>query len=184
MIALNQRLLELENKLYEFDDRMATMAEELSKVDETAMEEMRAEMSRAVGEATLVRIEFDRVVASTDQKIDKQTIRMSEIEGLLIDHMDVSTAVQLERLDELERQMALIEAPPGLEATTARSLDESVASVMYGEHDPAPQTESSRPLPSMSLNPRPNTADTPSGAAPDNNNDDGSRETESTYSTH
>jgi hypothetical protein len=184
MIALNQRLLELENKLYEFDERIGVMAEELSKVDDAAMDEMRAEMSRAVGEATLVRIEFDRVVAATDQKIDKQTIRMSEIEGMLIDHMDVSTAVQLERLDELERQMALIEAPPGLAPTTARSVDESMASVMYGETDAAPPTESSRALPSMSLNPRPNPADTPPGAAQDSNNDDGSRETESTYSTH
>ena len=60
-----------------------------------------------------VRIEFDRVAAATDEKLDKQTIRMSEIEGLLSDHMDVSTAVQLERLDELERQMLLIELDPG-----------------------------------------------------------------------
>lgn len=182
MIALNQRLLELENKLYEFDDRIGVMAEALSKVDESAMDEMRAEMSRAIGEATLVRIEFDRVAASTDQKLDKQTIRMAEIEGMLIDHMDVSTAVQLERLDELERQMLLIEAPAGLASRSADEIAE--ANGGYGEStEQTPAADTSRALPSMSLNPRLNATDTPSDATRDSNND-GSRETESSYSAH
>lgn len=197
MIALNQRLLELENRLYEFDDRMNAMAEELSKVDESAMDEMRAEMSRAVGEATLVRIEFDRAVASMTERSELQTIRMSEIEGLLVDHMDVSTAVQLERLDELERQMALIE-PPAI-AKVVR-VPEPVAN-MYsdggasfsgdGDSDVTPPGGISRTPPSMSLNPRVNATDTPSGAGSDatpggsaDGNNDGSRETESTLSSH
>jgi hypothetical protein len=205
MIALNQRLLELENRLYEFDDRMNLMAEELSKVDESAMDEMRAEMSRAVGEATLVRIEFDRVVASMTEKTELQTIRMSEIEGLLIDHMDVSTAVQLERLDELERQMALVEPPhiakvERVQEPVANMYSDGGASFTGGTSeagagevgtDVTPPGGISRTPPSMSLNPRVNATDTPSDAgtaaasdvAADGNND-GSRETESTFSTH
>ena len=202
MIALNQRLLELENRLYEFDDRMTAMAEELSKVDESAMDEMRAEMSRAVGEATLVRIEFDRVVASMTEKTELQTIRMSEIEGMLVDHMDVSTAVQLERLDELERQMALVEPP---HIAKVERVQEPVVN-MYSDGgasfgglstgegagtDVTPPGGISRTPPSMSLNPRVNATDTPSGAGSDassggtaDGNNDGSRETESTFSTH
>ncbi|MEZ5249753.1 MAG: hypothetical protein R2713_11220 [Ilumatobacteraceae bacterium] len=109
MIAVNQRVLELENRLLELDERLTELQERLGKVDENALEEVKAEMSRAVGEATLVRIELDRVVANVDEKIDRQTIRMAEIEGLLSDQMDVSTAVQLERLDELERQMQYLD---------------------------------------------------------------------------
>ena len=46
----------------------------------------------------------------TDEKLDKTHLRMAEIEGLLGDEMDVSAAVQLERLDELER--AIVGARP------------------------------------------------------------------------
>ncbi len=109
MIAVSQRVLELENKLLDLDDRIVEMNERLGQVDQAALDEVRAEMSRAVGEAMLVRIELDRVVANVDEKVDKQTIRMSEIEGLLSDQMDVSTAVQLERIDELERQVEMLD---------------------------------------------------------------------------
>ena len=109
MIAVSQRVLEMENRLIELDERLAGMNERLAKVDQDALDEVKDEMSRAVGEAILVRIELDRVVASVDEKVDRQTIRMSEIEGLLVDQMDVSTAVQLERLDELERQLEMLD---------------------------------------------------------------------------
>lgn len=181
MIALNQRVLDLENKLYDFDDRMGELAERVAKFDESTIAELRAEMSSAVGEAMLVRIELDRVVAATDEKIDKQTIRMSEIEGLLVDHMDVSTAVQLERLDELERQMALVEPPQGLLSSDRAAATNSNEG---GEADLAPASGGiDRTPPSMSLNPRRNATDTPTDGAQDSNND-GSRETEPTFSTH
>ena len=58
----------------------------------------------------LVRIEIDRMAANTDEKLDKATLRMAEIEAQLADEMDVSAAVQLERLEELER--AIVELNP------------------------------------------------------------------------
>lgn len=158
MIAVSQRVLELENRLLEIEERFNELSERLGKVDENALEEVKAEMSRAVGEAMLVRIELDRVVANVDEKVEKQTIRMSEIEGLLSDQMDVSTAVQLERLDELERQMEM--------------LDPSQF-VRVGQIGQTTQTTGSTPLtptttpdavradtPSLSLNPRLPGADT------------------------
>lgn len=162
MIAVSQRVLELENRLLELEDRFNEMSERLGKVDENALEEVKSEMSRAVGEAMLVRIELDRVVASVDEKIDKQTIRMSEIEGLLSDQMDVSTAVQLERLDELERQMEMLDptqfvrvdqqggaAPAGSPITGSTPLT-----------SPVTADAARAGAPSMSLNPRLPGADT------------------------
>jgi uncharacterized coiled-coil DUF342 family protein len=108
--ALSQRMLELENRLYETHDVLGTLTERVNKVDENALNEVREQLSAAVGEAMLVRIELDRVTASTDEKIDKATIRMAEIEALLTDEMDVSASVQLERLEEIER--ALVELNP------------------------------------------------------------------------
>lgn len=178
MIAMNQRLLALENRLYELDDRIGEMGERVSKVDETALDAVRAEMSHAIGEATLVRIELDRVVAATDEKIDKQTIRMAEIEGLLADQMDVSTAVQLERLDELERQMQMLEPTQfsrrDTGATTGETGDYAAGGSGAGDRTPANGT--SRSMPSMSLNPRPSGADT--------GQHEQTVDTEPTYSAH
>jgi hypothetical protein len=78
----------------------------VSKVDERAIQDVKDQLSAAVGEAMLVRIEIDRLSGITDEKLDKATLRMAEIEALLADEMDVSSAVQLERLEELERALA------------------------------------------------------------------------------
>jgi hypothetical protein len=179
MIAINQRVLDLENKLYDFDDRIGEIAERLAKVDENALDEVRAEMSSAVGEAMLVRIELDRVTSDTNEKMDRQVIRMSEIEGLLTDTMDVSTAVQLERLDELERQMQLIDSSQFLSASsTAADAGAADQSHGYSSGDYTPASGGNRVSPpSMSLNPRLPGADTTA-------HDDGTLETEPTFSTH
>ena len=95
--------------------------------------------------------------------------------------MDVSTAVQLERLDELERQMALIEPPPGLSARAPRAPDPDVLSVAHTDTS-GYSGEIHREPPSMALNPRVQAADTPTGAR--DANDDGSVEAETSYSTH
>jgi len=106
--ALSQRMLELENRLYESFDRINLLTEQISKVDEKAITAVKEQLSAAVGEAMLVRIELDRVVASTDDKIGKNSLRMAEIESLLSDEMDVSASVQLERLEELERALTAL----------------------------------------------------------------------------
>ena len=109
MGALSQRLSELESRLHEANDRVDEMAAKVAKVDEEALDTVREQLSTAIGEAMLVRIEVDRVVASTDEKLGKYSLRMAEIEAQLADEMDVSTAVQLERLDELERAVAALD---------------------------------------------------------------------------
>jgi len=107
---LSKRFVDLEAKLLEAGDRMDRLAEDVSKVDEEAINVVKEQLSSAVGEAMLVRIEVDRFMASQEERFDATALRMSEIEAQLADTMDVGEAVQLERLEEIER--ALIELNP------------------------------------------------------------------------
>lgn len=109
MGALSQRMLELENKLAEAHLHLEIMDQKVSSIDQAGIDAVKEQLSSAVGEVMLVRIELDRVVANTDEKVDKANLRMAEIEGMLQDEMDVSATVQLERLDELERAVAMLD---------------------------------------------------------------------------
>ena len=107
---VHQQVSEITNRMVAADARVVEITTKLDRIDEEALEDMRSQLSTAVGEAMLVRIELDRAIATFDEKIDRNALRMAEIEGMLTDEMDVTAAVQLERLDELER--ALIELNP------------------------------------------------------------------------
>ena len=109
MVALNQRLLEVDNRLMSTNDQVAAIEARVVGFDEEAFAAIKEQVSGAIGESMLVRIELDRYVANTDEKIDKSTLRMAEIEAQLADEMDVSAAVQLERLDELERALIVLD---------------------------------------------------------------------------
>jgi hypothetical protein len=109
MVALSQRMLELENQVHEAVLQVNVIGQKVNTVDEEAINKVKEQLSAAVGEVMLVRIELDRVVANTDDKVDKANLRMAEIESLLTDQMDVTAAVQLERLDELERAVAMLD---------------------------------------------------------------------------
>ncbi|MFZ4721304.1 MAG: hypothetical protein ACOYMR_17895 [Ilumatobacteraceae bacterium] len=128
MGALSQRMLELENIGLEHRDHINRLTTEVAKMDEKAIQEVKDQLSAAVGEAMLVRIEIDRLAATTDEKLDKATLRMAEIEALLSDEMDVSASVQLERLEELERALTELnpdqfvkKADPGARPAAAHS---------------------------------------------------------------
>ncbi|MEY2583173.1 MAG: hypothetical protein QOE09_3022 [Ilumatobacteraceae bacterium] len=110
MGALSKRIVDLEAMLLEAGDRMDLLAADVAKVDEEAINAVKEQLSSAVGEAMLVRIEVDRFIATQDEKFDTASLRMAEIESQLADTMDVSEAVQLERLEEIER--ALLELNP------------------------------------------------------------------------
>ena len=107
--ALSQRMLELENNLGQTILHINVLTEQVGKMDSKAIEGIKEQLSAAVGEAMLVRIEIDRVSAATDERLDKAALRMAEIESLLGDEMDVSASVQLERLDELERAISALD---------------------------------------------------------------------------
>jgi len=171
MIAVSQRVLEAENNLAAVVDRIDALTETVSHIDQDALDDLKAQLSNAVGEAMLVRIELDRVVASTEQKLDKQSVRLGEIEALLTDEMDVGAAVQLERLDELER--AIIALDP---AQFVRKDEVARSSDAAGTVGPTTGDVPRVAMPSMTLNPRLPSAD-------DNGRDGNHIEAGNTYST-
>ncbi|MDP9463743.1 MAG: hypothetical protein M3P52_03895 [Actinomycetota bacterium] len=135
MGELSKRIVDLEASLLEAGDRMDGLAADIAKVDEEAINAVKDQLSSAVGEAMLVRIEVDRFVAAQEEKFDFAALRMSEIESQLADTMDVSEAVQLERLEEIER--ALLELNPD---QFVRKVDEST-----GGGFPSPSTNQTLP---------------------------------------
>lgn len=133
--ALSQRMLELENSLSQVILHTNVLTEQVSQVDGKAIEGIKEQLSAAVGEAMLVRIEIDRVSATTDERLDRAALRMAEIESLLGDEMDVSASVQLERLDELERAISALDpdqfvrkVDPGAPKTAAPAAPAAPAS--------------------------------------------------------
>ena len=111
MLVLNDRIAGVDTRFVEADRRMDAIEQSIEGVDQAALDELRDKMSTAVGEAMLVRIEMERLEKTTNERTDSLSVRMTEVETQVQDAtMDVSTAVQLDRLEEIER--ALIELDP------------------------------------------------------------------------
>lgn len=115
---VEQRLGDVENRLAAASDTIATLStgleevrSQLGAVDVEELDELRERMASAAGEAMLVRIDLERFQAKADEALDASTIRMADLEAQLnAQAMDTEMAMQLERLEEIER--ALIELDP------------------------------------------------------------------------
>lgn len=90
----------------ELDAKVSGAIDELGEQLTGTISELDEKVISAVGEATLARIESDRLSAGIGERLDAIAVRMNEVESQLSDTMDVSAAVQLDRLDELERAVA------------------------------------------------------------------------------
>ena len=111
MLVLNDRIAGMDSRFTETDRRIEEIEESVKGVDQGAIDELKEKMSTAVGEAMLVRIEMERLEKGVNERTDSLSVRMTEVETQVQDAtMDVSTAVQLDRLEEIER--ALIELDP------------------------------------------------------------------------
>ena len=111
MIVLNDRIASQDDRLLESERRMEAVEDKVKGVDQDALDELKAKMSTAAGEAMLVRIEMERFEKLVNDRSDQVAVRITEVEAQLADAtMDVSTAVQLDRLEEIER--ALLELDP------------------------------------------------------------------------
>jgi hypothetical protein len=107
MIVINDRIAAIDTRFTVTDRRVDELAESVKGVDSNALDELKDKMSSAVGEAMLVRIEMERLEKSVAERTDGLSIRMTEVETQVQDAtMDVSTAVQLERLEEIERALS------------------------------------------------------------------------------
>jgi uncharacterized protein YicC (UPF0701 family) len=125
MTVLNERIAKFENRFGETDGRIDQLAQSLEGVDKDALEELKDKVSGAAGEAMLVRIEMERLEKNVVEKTDGLMVRMNDVETQLQDAtMDVSTAVQLDRLEEIER--SLLELDPNQFVRKDESSNESV----------------------------------------------------------
>jgi hypothetical protein len=121
LAALSSRMTEMEGAQSSTTDRLARVEQATAKVDAKEIDHLREKMQTAVGEAVLMRIEMDRLSGSLDERFDSVRVRLSEVESQVADNMDVSTAVQLERLEELERAVLFLTPTdaPGARALAA-----------------------------------------------------------------
>jgi hypothetical protein len=125
MAVLNERVASFDDRRIESDRRIEEVAESVKGIDLEALDDVKEKVSSAAGEAMLVRIEMERMEKSVAERTDTLAVRMTDVETQLQDAtMDVSTAVQLDRLEEIER--ALIELDPNQFVRKPESSDESV----------------------------------------------------------
>ena len=104
---VNNRLAGFDERVVANDRRLEGVEQRLEGVDRAALDELANKMSSAVGEAMLVRIEMERAEKSLNERTDTLAVRVTEVEAQIQDvTMDVSTAVQLDRLEEVERMVA------------------------------------------------------------------------------
>ena len=110
MIVLNERVAALDDRFVEFGRRIDEVEKSVGGIDEEVIDELKDKMSSAVGEAMLVRIEMERLEKGVNEKTDTLAVRMTDLETQIQDAtMDVSTAVQLDRLEEIERSLLEID---------------------------------------------------------------------------
>ena len=138
IVAISRRVIDVENAMHDNDARLTEIAARVGTLDESVLDEFRQRVDHAVGEATLVRIEIDRLVATTQENLDHSAVRLSRIEELVSDAVDVSTAVQLERLDELERQLLFLApyVPPASPASSANAAAGNTSSAYASYESP------------------------------------------------
>lgn len=110
VVTLNDRIAAADGRFTDVEAEFASMREDLGNVDAEAIDEMKDKVSSALGQAELVRIDMDRFKEEVDSTVEKTAVRLTEIETTVQDqNMDVETAVQLERLEEVERAVLMLD---------------------------------------------------------------------------
>ncbi|BAN00583.1 hypothetical protein YM304_02690 [Ilumatobacter coccineus YM16-304] len=110
VITLSDRIAKADAQFLAVEGKFAEIREELANLDEEAIDEMKDQISSALGQAELVRIEMDRFKVDIEKAVEKSNVRLTELETTVQDqNMDVETAVQLERLEEVERAVLMLD---------------------------------------------------------------------------
>ncbi|MEM9514805.1 MAG: hypothetical protein AAGA42_08090 [Actinomycetota bacterium] len=104
--TLNDRINASEARFDDVDEAIRSVRAAIEQVDAESIDELKDRIASAAGEVELVRIEVDRFKGTVEESIDHTTVRLTELETQVQEHyLDVETAVQLERLEEVERAM-------------------------------------------------------------------------------
>ncbi len=111
--TLSDRIAGVESRFGDVNTAIEAMVARLDSVDVDAIDEMKDRVASAAGEVELVRIEVERFQKTVGESIDKTVGRIVELETQMQDqHLDVETAVQLERLEEVERALLALGSEP------------------------------------------------------------------------
>jgi uncharacterized coiled-coil protein SlyX len=126
--TLSDRIAATETRFDEVNAAIDAMAGRLDSVDVDAIDEMKDRVASAAGEVELVRIEVERFQKSMGESLDKTVGRIVELETQMQEqHMDVETAVQLERLEEVERALLALDPSQFVRREEAMSSSMSAA---------------------------------------------------------
>lgn len=107
---LNDRISAIDERFGQVNHSINAMAQRLDSLDIDAIDEMKDRVGGLAGEVELVRIETERFEKSMGETMDKTVVRLVDLETQLQEqHMDVETAVQLERLEEVERALIALD---------------------------------------------------------------------------
>ena len=110
VVTLNDRIAAADAKFADVESTIAGLREQMQDVDQEAIDEMKEKISSALGQAELVRIEMERFQETINENLGKTAVRLTEIETTVQDQsMDVESAVQLERLEEVERAVLMLD---------------------------------------------------------------------------
>ena len=173
VIMLNDRIAKADNKFTEVETTIGALREQMASVDEEAIDEMKDKISSALGQAELVRIEMERFQETVTQSMDKTAVRLTEIETTVQDQsMDVETAVQLERLEEVERAVLMLDPDIIRSKNDDPADDATVAMTRPAANDAAAPAQAATPVaPTVdSMEPPPASAPlSPPTADPTNN---------------
>ena len=135
MKLLNDRIAGVDDLFVEVGKRIDEVEKSVQGVDQESLDELKEKMSTAAGEAMLVRIEMERLEKGVNERSDELVVRLTEVETQLVDAtMDVSTAVQLDRLEEIERSLleldptkfVLKDSPPGAFAPPSGAVSNEI----------------------------------------------------------
>jgi hypothetical protein len=125
---LSDRIAAAESRFDEVNQAIDAMGTRLDLVDVDAIDEMKDRIASAAGEVELVRIEVERFQKSMGESMDKTVVRIVELETQLQEHhMDVDTAVQLERLEEVERALIALDPSQFVRRSDALHRDDAVS---------------------------------------------------------
>ncbi|MGA7756691.1 MAG: hypothetical protein WBL31_14005 [Ilumatobacteraceae bacterium] len=107
---LNDRIAGSESRFADVDAALAAMSAKFASIDVDAIDEMKDRMTGVAGQVELIRIENERFQESMGDSVDKTNLRLVELETQMQEqHLDVETAVQLERLEEVERALIALD---------------------------------------------------------------------------
>lgn len=125
--VLNNRTASSDSRLGTHDEKFDAMAKAIEDVDAEVIDDLKDRVRSAAGETELVRIEMERFQATMGETVGKTMFRLAEVETQLQDQaMDTETAVQLERLEEVERALIALDPRQFVRVDGSRNSRETV----------------------------------------------------------